>query len=318
MLGLVLISLIDRSLCDFVIENGQVSVLDSSGITSKSLKFSTEEKPKTDTKLDAGDGNTLKVTFDIFGKLSGHSNKEPILPSQLNLLATGLDSNLHWVSVIKARNNGKAKWELDLARAPTDFLSLSPTGQVSIDLVIGDRSPNHPPLKLRLFTLNLSKELILNYPYWDTKDGKPPAALELEKYYVKSNLQWTFQPPRKPDNPIISLIFMGLVLSPWLILFATWPKLSNGSIPSLRLLSSPSKSTTIFIATILSQEVLILTYWARLRLYHYLPIAFLLSLPLIFSGRSALSELRVKRKKHPIKGTHLVNNSDGKGKQKGE
>ncbi|MBW0494643.1 hypothetical protein O181_034358 [Austropuccinia psidii MF-1] len=293
---------VPMSLADFVIDNGQTSVVDNIGISVKTSQFSTKDSAKSVPKLDLKNDHTLKIVFDIS---SNSKSAEPTPPRQVNLLATGLDTNLHWVTVVKTRGAGKAKWELDLARAPTDFLSLSRSGEILLELIIGDFSASHAPLRFKLSTLQIPKELLLNYPYWDTKDGKAPSALELDKYYVQPELAWTFRPPRKKDNALISLAFVLIVSSPWAVMLTYWSKLSTFSTPSFKLTSTPSISTILFIATLISEEVLILTYWASLRLYQYLPIALFLSLPLIVTGRTALSELRTRRKKAPINGSYV-------------
>jgi hypothetical protein len=175
-----------------------------------------------------------------------------------------------------------------------------------------------------------------------------PPTLELEKHYVQPELAWTFQPPRKKDNPVFSLAFVAIVISPWIFLLTAvsplietrglrscneltktfvlhrftklqWSTISQHTIGGFKLFGAPKLSTTLFILTVVSQEALILTYWAKLRLYQYLPLAFLMSFPLILCGRTALTELRVRRKVSPISAAHLNPNhafaADGKGKK---
>ncbi|EFP89181.2 uncharacterized protein PGTG_15022 [Puccinia graminis f. sp. tritici CRL 75-36-700-3] len=285
---------------ELVVDNGQLVVLDVNGMTKKSFEISTNAPSPLAPPFELNDENTLKATFEILEKSSSDQAGSLFSPHQVTLLATGVDTKLHWAAAVKTRSKGKAKWELDLARAPTDFLSLSRTGEVRLELIIGDISAVHAPLKLNLATFKIPKSLLLEYPYWDTKDGKPPSTLELEKHYIQPELKWTFQPPRKKDNPIFSLAFVGIVASPWLFLLTAWAKISQNTTGGFKLFGAPKLSTLLFILTMVSQEALILTYWARLKLYQYIPLAFLMSFPLILCGRTALSELRLRRKISPI------------------
>ncbi|KAH9823263.1 Oligosaccharyltransferase subunit Ribophorin II-domain-containing protein [Melampsora americana] len=301
---LFLAATIASVICDFVLQDGQLVVADGSGITTDKVDVSSTAS-QSDKILSVTSENVLKLTFHITGSYDGKDSKG-FTPHQVHLLATGVDTKLHWTSVIKVRGAGKAKWELDLARAPTDFLSLSPQGKIQLEIVLADPSPKHKPLRRTVATIEIPSNIILPYPYWDTKDGSAPSNLELEKYGPQPPIDWTFRAPRKPISPIISVAYTAVVLSPWFILLLAWSTLSSASTPGFKLIGPSSTSTIIFLATIASQEVMILTYWTSLRLYQYLPIAFLLTLPLILSGRTALSELRARRKRNPISASHVI------------
>ncbi|EGG12407.1 uncharacterized protein MELLADRAFT_73929 [Melampsora larici-populina 98AG31] len=291
--------------CDFVLQDGQLVVADGSGITTDKVDVSSTAS-QSNKILSVTSENVLKLTFHITGSSSDGKDSKGLTPHQVHLLATGVDTKLHWTSVVKVRGAGKAKWELDLARAPTDFFSLSEQGKIQLEIVLADPSPKHKPLRKTLATIQIPSNMILPYPYWDTKDGSPPSNLELEKYAPQPPIEWTFRAPRKPISPIISVAYTVVVLSPWFILLSAWSTLSSASTPGFKLLGPSSTSTIIFLATIASQEVMILTYWTSLRLYQYLPIAFLLALPLILSGRTALSELKARRKRNPISASHVI------------
>ncbi|OAV86121.1 hypothetical protein PTTG_10243 [Puccinia triticina 1-1 BBBD Race 1] len=302
---------------ELTVDKGQLVILDANGMTTKSHEFSTLT-PSSAPTLELNDESTLKATFEILEKTSTDQAGSLFSPHQVTLLATGVDTKLHWAAAVKTRSKGKAKWELDLGRAPTDFLSLSRKGEVRLELIIGDISAVHAPLQLNLATLKIPKNLLLEYPYWDTKDGKPPSTLELEKHYIQPELKWTFQPPRKKDNPVFSLAFVVIAVSPWIFLLTAWSKISQNTIGGFKLLGAPKPSTLLFTLTMVSQEALILTYWARLKLYQYLPLAFLLCFPLILCGRTALSELRIRRKISPISAGRITSSrvfsSDSKNK----
>ncbi|KAH9461886.1 hypothetical protein KEM48_009712 [Puccinia striiformis f. sp. tritici PST-130] len=292
---------------ELTVQKGQLVVLDANGMSTKSLDFSSKTSSLSAPVFELNDESTLKATFEILEKSSAAADNTGSLfsPHQVTLLATGVDTKLHWATAVKTRGKGKAKWELDLARAPTDFLSLSAIGEISLELIIGNISGTHSPLQIRLATLKIPKKLILEYPYWDTKDGKPPSTLELEKHYIQPELHWTFQPPRKKENPVFSLAFVVIVASPWIFLLTAWSTIAQNTKGGFKLFGTPKLSTALFILTLISEEALILTYWAKLMLYQYLPVAFLISFPLILSGRSALSDLRLRRRVAPISAGHL-------------
>ncbi|PLW28154.1 hypothetical protein PCANC_19725 [Puccinia coronata f. sp. avenae] len=320
LLALVLLAIwIPTGSAELIVDKGQLVIVDASGITTKTIEFSSKTPSSSAPQFELDDESTLKATFEILEKSSDAKAASLFSPHQVTFLATGVDTKLHWATAVKTRSKGKAKWELGLSRAPTDLLSLSRTGEVRLELIIGDVSAVHAPVRLNLATFKIPKNLLLEYPYWDTKDGKPPPTLELEKHYVQPELAWTFQPPRKKDNPVFSLAFVAIVISPWIFLLTAWSTISQHTIGGFKLFGAPKLSTTLFILTVVSQEALILTYWAKLRLYQYLPLAFLMSFPLILCGRTALTELRVRRKVSPISAAHLNPNhafaADGKGKK---
>jgi len=153
---------------------------------------------------------------------------------------------------------------------------------------------------------------------------KAPAHLELDKYAPEPNLKWTFREAEKPVNGLIALVFSLIALTPWALLVGAvrtvyltlfhsllktdmifileqWNSIASaGALKGFSLASTPSSSTLLFLLSILAQEFLIVVYWVGLRLYQYLPLAALLSVPLVLTGRSALGELRVRRAKRPI------------------
>ncbi|KAA1083519.1 hypothetical protein PGTUg99_035556 [Puccinia graminis f. sp. tritici] len=176
---------------ELVVDNGQLVVLDVNGMTKKSFEISTNAPSPLAPPFELNDENTLKATFEILEKSSSDQAGSLFSPHQVTLLATGLDTKLHWATAVKTRSKGKAKWEL-------------------------------------------------------------------------------------------------------------WAKISQNTTGGFKLFGAPKLSTLLFILTMVSQEALILTYWARLKLYQYIPLAFLMSFPLILCGRTALSELRLRRKISPI------------------
>lgn len=142
---------------------------------------------------------------------------------------------------------------------------------------------------------------------------------------MEEELHWTFKGGEKPVNPVISLAFTGVALSPWIFLLGAvrafcskprrtiaylydlwvqWSKIAqDGRSSGFALLSSPSPATLLFLLCLAAQELLIFTYWTSLRLYQYLPAAGALAVPLVLTGRSALSQLRVRRAQKPIGGS---------------
>lgn len=56
--------------------------------------------------------DTLKLTFHVLGSTSSEQDPKGLNPHQVHLLATGIETQLHWTAVIKLRGAGKAKWEL--------------------------------------------------------------------------------------------------------------------------------------------------------------------------------------------------------------
>lgn len=86
--------------------------------------------------------------------------------------------------------------------------------------------------------------------------------------------------------------------------FAQWSRIArDGGSSGFSLLSSPSPATLLFLLCLGAEEGLILVYWTSLRLYQYLPLALGLAVPLVLTGRTALSQLRLRRTERPIGGT---------------
>ncbi|GAA5840610.1 hypothetical protein JCM5353_002085 [Sporobolomyces roseus] len=272
------------------VSSGKLSIIDSvASSASLSTTFTSDSLPSpplVDQLLSSTD--TLKLSFQVTDKESG----QPIQPHQavVSWLPVNEEEQKQygrqWASVIKVRSTGKARWELDLSKAPTSLLSLSQHSLISLTLLLG--TPHHPGLSLPLGTFRLSSDLSLPFPYPPNEDL--PKHWEVEKYSTQPRIDWTFKGEEKRVGKFKSFAGLGLVLSPWIVL---WPILHNLR-PSLSL-RSPSISQTILLVSLVAFEALFVLYWIQLRLIPTLPWFAGLAVVVVLSGKSALGGMRGKR-----------------------
>ncbi|GAA5980193.1 hypothetical protein JCM5350_000866 [Sporobolomyces pararoseus] len=271
------------------VSQGKLSLIDSvASSASHTSTFSSESKPSPplrDVILSSTD--TIKLSFQV----TDAETSQPVQPQQAVVSWQPVDERekkehgRQFAAVVKVRSNGKARWELDLARAPTSFLSLSKS-PISLTLLLG--STKHEGLSLSLGTFQLSSNLALSFPYPPNEDL--PAHWEVQKYSEQPRIDWTFKTGEKKVGTVVSVLGLGMVLAPWVVLLSVFSYLR----PSL-CLRSPTASQSILILSIISFEALFVVYWVKLRLIPTLPYFALLSGVVVLSGKRALGEMRSVR-----------------------
>ncbi|ORY92725.1 hypothetical protein BCR35DRAFT_298229 [Leucosporidium creatinivorum] len=276
------LSLASYATAQLAVTQAKLSILDSVGITTHSNEF-TSASPPTPSHHSLSPQDTLRLSLSL------SNNDQPFIPHQAMILwepstiaEKGQRGRDH-LSLIKVRKGGKAKFELDLSRAPTSLLSLS-TGPITATLLVGH--PNTTPLRIPLGSFTLPSSLVLPFPYPPQEDL--PKAWEVERYSKMPELSWTFRGKEKAVNPVVALGGLAFVLSPWVVLGGATLHLS----PSL---TTPTPSIFAFLTLLLSFEALIVLYWTSLKLIPTLPYFGLLAVGLAWTGRRALGDLRSRR-----------------------
>ncbi|GAA6063120.1 hypothetical protein JCM10212_002323 [Sporobolomyces blumeae] len=269
--------------CALVVSQGKLSLVDSVGASAvASTTFSSESPtPLALTPLSSTD--TLKLSFVVH-----NDHGEPVQPEQAVISFLPVDPferreyGRQWASVVKVRNTGKARWELDLARAPTGLLSLS-KGEISATLLVGQS--NEPGVAIPLGQFTLSPSIALAFPY--PPNDELPKHWEVDKYGPRPEIEWTFRDKEKEVNPVVALVGLAMVLSPWAVLVAVL-----SSVVPLLNLRRPTPAQAIFVASLVAFEALFVVYWVGLRLLSTLPYFCALAVVSFGSGRVALGEMR--------------------------
>ena len=180
-----------------------------------------------------------------------------------------------------------------MSRPPT---SLPPSGDAPLQVSLLLGSFVHEPLKEHLFDLSVPASM------------PPQKHPDEEAYHVRPELHHTFRPEPKLPPRIISAIFAGFVLSPWLALLTLVglglrrPYLCSYASLALQLSKVPhrlpylsSPQVLAFVALLAAFEGLLLWYWIALRLGQVLAYGAALGVVTIFAGKSALYSLAQSR-----------------------
>ncbi|KAK4047732.1 hypothetical protein OIV83_005240 [Microbotryomycetes sp. JL201] len=276
------------------VNDGKFSLIDSVGIASATLDFSSARPAHALDHRQLQPGDSLRLTFAV---TQGHSDEtgegaaKTAQPQQAVVLwqaqsphERGQPGRDHQ-SVVKVRKGGKAKWELEIARAPADVLSIS-RGPISLTLLVG--SPDEAEaVRVALGTVTLPSSLALPHPY--PAIDKLPKSWEAERYLKMPELQHTFRPQERRISPVIALGGTLVVLAPWIVFFAILLQL--GSLDTSLL----SLNIIAFLCIFCVFEGLIFIYWTSLKLLPTLPYFSLLSVVTAVTGRRALGDLRARR-----------------------
>ncbi|GAA5829742.1 hypothetical protein JCM3766R1_001287 [Sporobolomyces carnicolor] len=272
------------------VSQGKLSVIDSvASSASLSSTFSSSEagpKPAVrDVALASTD--TIKLSF----QLEDADTSRPVQPQQAVVSWQPVDAReraepgRQFAAVVKVRNNGKAKWELDLSRAPTSLLSLS-RSPISLTLLLG--SKDYAGVSIALGTFQLSPSLALPFPYPPNEDL--PAHWEVEKYAAQPRIDWTFKSGEKRVGTVMSALGLAIVLAPWVVLLSIFSNLRSSLSPR-----TPTLSQTVLVLSLVSFEALFVTYWVQLRLIPTLPYFAALALVVVVSGKNALGDMTSTR-----------------------
>ncbi|BGP16092.1 hypothetical protein JCM10213_007529 [Rhodosporidiobolus nylandii] len=281
----VLLALVGAAQAAITVKDGKLAVIDAVGATAVASSSFSSEQPSPLTYTLSGT-DALKLSFVVVDSDTGSA----VQPHQAALSWTSSDeSNGEDVTqfVKVNRKTGRARWELDLSRAPPSLLSLP--SPLTLTLLLA--SPSQPPLRLPLGHFTLPASLALPAPF--PPDADLPRAWDVERYKLREPVQWTFREGEKRVGLVKALGGTAVVLAPWVVFGGALPSL----LPSLRL-TSPTPTSTLFLALLLLLESSFLLYWTdltRLNLIQSLPVFGGLALLAAGVGRSALGGMRRQR-----------------------
>ncbi|KAF8814742.1 oligosaccharyl transferase delta subunit [Phlegmacium glaucopus] len=250
------------------LKSPRFTVTESTGSQIRSEPISLEHKPSTPVVLSQTD--TLKLTFQIID-----DTDKGVQPHQTFLRFYDKKSGEEGIQPIRVTLGGKGKFELNLSKPP---LSLPPTPKsdpLQVTLLIG--SPLHDPLSIELFDLILPRS--------------PPAPEHPDEaaYRPRPEIKHTFRPDHKAPPRFISAVSAALVLTPWVILLSLWSQVA----PRPAHLLSPSIFP--FILCLGAFEGLLFWYWVDLKLGQVLFYGAFLSIPTVFTGKTALANIGSRR-----------------------
>ncbi|KAM0787695.1 hypothetical protein ACM66B_003756 [Microbotryomycetes sp. NB124-2] len=279
------------------VSDGKFALIDSVGIAASTLEFSSGRPTHALEHRQLQLGDSLRLTFAVTQSPSNNrdaqddaSTRKPAQPHQAMVLwqAQSPDEQAQpgrdYLSTVKVRKGGKAKWELEIARASPNILSIS-RGPISLTLLVA--SPDEPDaIKVALGAVTIPSSLALPHPYPAT--DKLPKGWEAERYGKMPEIQHTFRPQEKRVSSVIALGGTLVVLGPWLVFLTILPQLElNTNLLTTNVLA--------FLLTFCAFEGLIFLYWTSLNLLPTLPYFGLLGLVTAFTGRRALGDVRLRR-----------------------
>jgi len=244
------------------------TVTDSTGSQIRSEQISLNHK--SSTPVDLSQKDILKLTFQIIDDTG-----KGVQPHQTFLRFYDEKSGEEGIQPVRVTLGGKAKFELNLSKPP---LSLPPTPKsdpLQVTLLIG--SSLHDPLSIELFDLVLPRSL------------PAPEHPDEASYYPLPEIKHTFRPDHKLPPRFISAVSAALVVTPWVVLLSLWSQVA----PRPAYLLSPS--ILPFIVCLGAFEGLLFWYWVDLKLGQVLLYGAIISIPTIFTGKTALASIGSRR-----------------------
>lgn len=235
-------------------------------IRSEPISISSKLSP-----LTLGSSDILKLSFQIVEK----DNEKGVQPHQTFLRFYDEQSGEEGIQPLRVAPNGKAKFELNMARPPSSLPPTTEDSPLKVTLIIG--SFVHSPAKFDLFDLYVpASQPVVPHPDERTFHPLPP-------------IHHTFRPEQKTPPVSISAVASILVVSPWIALFSLW---SNLDLKAPHLFSA---NILPFTATLVAFEGLLFWYWVDLKLGQVLLYGGILSIITVFTGKNALLTIRQHR-----------------------
>jgi len=240
-------------------KSGKASVASTSGSVSSTLSLEPGEGFQLVKVLS---DESLKLAFTVFDD----AENVDVQPHQTFLRFWDPETDEEGTIPVKVSKDGKARFSLNMRRPPP---GLPPSGAnpLKVSLILG--SFTHESATYDLFDLSI-----------------PPSAPvaphpEEYKFHHQPEIFHTFRPEQKVPNKVISIMFMGATLSPWLVLAVFLPQIGVSVIPNAR--------TIPFLLLLAAFEGLLFTYWVKLRLGDVLLYGSVLAIATAIAGKNALS-----------------------------
>ncbi|GAA5851245.1 hypothetical protein JCM8547_004182 [Rhodosporidiobolus lusitaniae] len=272
------------------VKDGKLSIVDSVGAAAVASTSFSSSSPSPLAPYSLSPTDNLKLAFTLVDD----STDSPVLPHQAAVLfepssSSGVKGQYgrDYTAFLKInKRTGKAKYELDLARAPAALLTLP--SPLSLSLLLA--APGSDPLRLPLGEVSLPEALALPYPFPPNEDL--PRSWEVETYAKQPELSWTFRTGEKKVGFLKAAVGTAVVASPWAVFAGSLLPL----LPSLSL-RTPSPRSTLFLTLVITLESAFALYWLNLtgNLLQTLPIFAALALGGAVVGRGALGEMRRRR-----------------------
>lgn len=214
------LALAGRASATLSVQDGKFSIVDSvSASIISSDSFSSAASPPIihdEDRKPLSETDVLKLAFTVT------RDGKPFQPQQASLVVVHPSTRKSAQFAIKVRpNSGKAKWDSSSSPATQSQLaslaaSLDAT-TVDLTLVVGH--PHEPePIQIHLGRIQLPRSIVAS-----ASDPSPllPKHWEAEKYAPQPEIVWTFRDGEKRVNPIVALVGLAVVLTPWIVLLAT-------------------------------------------------------------------------------------------------
>ncbi|KAF0455822.1 Ribophorin II [Gigaspora margarita] len=254
---------------DFVISDVKIAVTTSESV--RKLYESIPYPSSFDKPIQLTSGDDFKMIFVVNDK----QTQKGVQPHQAFLTLTSEKNGNQIPIIIRVRENGKSKVELDMKSAPDELLS-SP-GNYSLDLIIGTFSYNDP-LKYHVGTLEIDVPI--------QSSGPSPVV-----YGPKPEIHHIFRPDEKLPPIWLSYSFMAIVLIPWVFLIGAWAYIGV-NVSLLARAPESSLMSILFLGSLLAIEILFYNYWTHLNIFQTLTWLTGLSIVAFITGQKALSDVQ--------------------------
>jgi len=237
---------------------GQASLSGSDATVMEKLTL----EPSKSQQIKMAANEALKLTFTVYDD----QKEAAVQPHQTFLRFLDEQTLEEGVVPVKVSRDGKARFSMNLRKPPT---GLPPTtGQpLKVSLILGSFQYEGAVIPLLDLTLPPS--------------GVVPPHPDEVSYHPQPEIHHTFRPEQKVPYKLISFVFAGLTLAPWVLLL--------GLLSRLPISVKPTGRTLPFIGLLAAFEGLLFWYWVDLRLGQVLTYGAILGLLTAAAGKRALS-----------------------------
>ncbi|KAK0555817.1 hypothetical protein OC861_002084 [Tilletia horrida] len=296
-LGLLCASASFAAAAQWPISGAKLSIQSIDGGAKQTSEFSVNSKLSDAPTLSLDPDDVIRLTFTLDGDKEFHPHQ---VAAVLVDEAAPTVQQTFLIPVKPA--SGKATWSVRADRLPVQLLEhIGKTKSTSEDhltlrLLLAGYGSKSSPVSVPLAKIRLPSTLIAA-----STEAKKAGSLRAGKistfgFIPHREHKHTFaQPPteRMPAKFVSAAAAIATVAGPWaFFLVVLMPLLGLHSLP---LTSEGIVRTAPLLATIVGLEGLALQYWLRLTLFEMLPYLVAGGAVAVFTGRTALIELRSRR-----------------------
>ncbi|KAE8212573.1 hypothetical protein CF327_g3796 [Tilletia walkeri] len=280
------------------ISAAKLSVQSIDGGAKQSSAFSVSSTLADAPRLSLDPDDVIRVTFTIDGDKSKHPHQVAAV------LVDEAEPTVQQTFLIPVKPaSGKATWSIRADRLPVQLLrhvgqtkKTAADDHLTLRLLVAGYGDEVAPASIPLAKLRFPDALTATPSGAKTTTSIRASKLSTLGFLPHREHKHTFaQPPteRMPAKTVSATAALATIALPWAFFFAVLvPVLGLQSLPFT---GKGAARTAPLLVTILGFEVLALQYWLRLTLFEMLPYLIGGGAVAVFTGRTALIELRSRR-----------------------